>query len=74
MAKKGRLPIDSYRYLWTLLREPTAQNLRNRVGHGLADEFSQGEAARLIQSFCHVRGMHVASTPSGASPMPPLEP
>jgi hypothetical protein len=44
------------------------------VGHGLADEFSQGEAARLIQSFCHVRGMHVASTPSVASPMPPLEP
>ena len=73
-AMKDRLPIDSYRYLWTLLCEPTAQNLRNRVGHGLADEFSQAEAALLIQSFCHVRGMHVASSPSVASPLPPLEP
>lgn len=73
-AMKDSLPIDSYRYLWTLLCEPTAQNLRNRVGHGLADEFSQVEAALLIQSFCHVRGMHLASSPSVASPMPPLEP
>jgi len=43
-------------------------------GRGLYDEFRKAEAALLIQSFCHVRGMHVASSPPAASPMTPLEP
>lgn len=69
---KDQLPADSHRYLLTLLCEPTAQNLRNRVGHGLADEFTQAEAALLVQAFCHVRRFALTTNSESAAATPPL--
>lgn len=52
---EGALHEPTRRYLRVLLSEVTALNLRNRVGHGLDDEFAQREAALLIHAACHLR-------------------
>lgn len=70
---KPALPEESYRYLGALLSEATSLNLRNRIGHGLADEVSRYEAALLIHAVCHLRlftSEERAPTPTPAASEP----
>jgi hypothetical protein len=54
-ALNGALQEATRRQLKVLLVEVTGLNLRNRVGHGLDDDFAQREAALLIHCACHLR-------------------
>lgn len=69
-ALEGALDEPTRRYLRVLLSEVTGLNLRNRVGHGLADLIAQREAALLIHAACHVRLLQ----PGPAAAEPPAEP
>jgi hypothetical protein len=61
------LPEATYRYLRTLLTEPTGINLRNRIAHGLVDAAGPQEAALLIHAVCHLRLLHGAATEAASS-------
>jgi hypothetical protein len=69
-ALEGALAEPTRRYLRVLLSEVTGLNLRNRVGHGLADLVAQREAALLIHAACHVRLLQ----PGPGAAEPPSEP
>ena len=50
----GLVEPDTVHYLDSLLVQDLSLNLRNRIAHGLNNSFSQGEAALVIHSLCHL--------------------
>jgi Domain of unknown function (DUF4209) len=59
---KGFIDESWRRYLWNLLCDPIATNLRNRISHGLLPKAEKSDAALLFHVACYLRLIKIESS------------
>lgn len=64
---EGVLPEPTRRYLRVLLVDPIGLNLRNRVGHGLDEQYPRPTVELLIHATCHLALLKPGPAPARES-------